>query len=151
MAGNQSVIERLNNFMERLEQASGNGWTERENVTKQALSRFEAGMDNDLNTPEALAAVFDFMSEVNKAFADLSTADAAAVRAVMERFDSVLGLLSKASDRTLTAEEQALIDERQQYRLAKDWAKADALKAQLADRGIEVKDTPQGPVVKFVS
>ena len=151
MPGNQSVIDRLNNFMERLGQASGAGWSTCNEVIQKAIEKFEAGMDNDLNTPEALAAVFDFMSEVNRAFAELSSDNAACVRQTMEKFDTVLGLLEKAKEQQLTSEQQALIDERQQYRLAKDWAKADALKAQLAEMGIEIKDTPTGPVVKFIS
>lgn len=150
MAGNQSVIDRLNHFMERLEQANGSGWLHLEDVLQKAQADFEKGMDNDLNTPEALAAVFEFMTTINKNFEALSQQDAGKVKALMERFDSVLGLLETAQKQALTSEEQALVEERQQYRLAKDWAKADELKAKLLALGIEVKDTPQGPVAKRI-
>lgn len=51
----------------------------------------------------------------------------------------------------LTPEQQDLIDRRQAYRLEKNWAEADALKKQLLDQGIEVKDTPTGPMIKFLN
>ena len=68
----------------------------------------------------------------------------------MQKFDTVLGILPEKQERILTSEEQEIIDKRQQARETKDWATADALKAELKTRGIEVKDTPQGPQVRFV-
>ena len=61
-----------------------------------------------------------------------------------------LGVLPEKTERQLTPEEQDLIDKRQAARVAKDWATADALKAQLNALGIEIKDTPTGPQIRFV-
>lgn len=151
MEGNKTVIDRLMNFMERLEQASSQtDYAELNAVISNAKKSFEDGMDNDLNTPVALASVFDFMNEINKNFDKISPSDAAKIKAQMLSFDSVLGLLKQEEERTLSAEQEALIAKRQEYRLAKDWAHADALKKELLDMGIEVKDTPNGPVWKFI-
>ena len=151
MEGNKTVIDRLMNFMERLEQAcSSTDYAELNTVIENAKKSFEDGMDNDLNTPVALASVFDFMNEINKNFDKISKSDAEKIKMQLLSFDSVLGLLKQEEEKTLSAEQEALIAKRQEYRLAKDWANADALKKQLLDMGIEVKDTPNGPVWKFI-
>ena len=151
MEGNKTVIDRLMNFMERLEQAcSSTDYAELNTVIENAKKSFEDGMDNDLNTPVALASVFDFMNEINKNFDKISKSDAEKIKMQMLSFDSVLGLLKQTEEKTLTSEQEALIAKRQEYRLAKNWANADALKKQLLDMGIEVKDTPNGPVWKFI-
>ncbi len=151
MAGNKSIIDRLDNFTERLGSANGTGWADVDAVLQKARTAFDEAMDNDLNTPEALAAIFELMSEVNKNFNSLSVDNATKVMDLMNAFDTVLGILPEKQEHTLTPELQDLIDRRQAARLAKDWATADALKAQLIAAGIEIKDTPQGPVWRFVS
>ena len=151
MAGNKSIIDRLDNFMERLSSASGNGWNELDTTIQTARTNFENAMDNDLNTPEALAVIFELMNVVNKNFDNLSSDDAKKVADLMMSFDTVLGILPEKQERTLTAEERELIDKRQAARIAKDWATADTLKAELIAKGIEIKDTPTGPQVRFIN
>ena len=150
MTGNKSIVDKLDNFMERLNVANGAGWTDIDSVLANSKNAFEEAMDNDLNTPEALACVFELMSVVNKNFELLSKADANKITEQMKSFDTVLGILPEKSERTLTQEEQDLINKRQEARVAKDWATADALKAELNARGIEIKDTPTGPQIRFV-
>ncbi len=150
MAGNQSAVDRFNNLLERLKTTSGSGWALLDEVIHKAETSFEAAMDADLNTPEALAVVFELLSAVNKNFDALSSLDAERVKQVLYRFDTVLGLLEDTKDESLPDGAQELIDKRQEYRLAKDWANADALKQQLLAMGVEVKDTPQGPVAKRI-
>ena len=86
------------------------------------------------------------MNAVNKNFVSLSVDDAEKITKQMRRFDEVLGIMPEIKQETLQADIQALIDRRQACRLVKDWAAADALKQELLSLGIEVKDTPQGPV-----
>lgn len=147
MAGNQTVVDKFVNFMNRLkENHAGAGWVDVDQAIDKVATRFEAGLDDDLNMPVALAAVFDFISEVNKNFAHLNTVDAEKITAQMMRFETVLALLPAQKEQTLTPEQQALIEKRQAYRQAKDWANADAVKQELLAQGIEIKDTPNGPV-----
>ena len=151
LPGNQSAIDKFGNFISRLKnQANGAGWPDTKNAIERVLSGFEKGMDDDLNTSVALASIFDFMNEVNKYFDQLNPENAQDILAVMNRFDSVLAIFPTEKQQVLTAEQQALIDKRQEARLAKDWATADALKKQLAEQGVEVKDTPTGPVWRIV-
>ena len=80
----------------------------------------------------------------------LSKENGQKIKELMLSFDTVLGVLPEKTERQLTPEEQDLIDKRQAARVAKDWATADALKAQLNALGIEIKDTPTGPQIRFV-
>lgn len=147
MVGNQTVIDRLGEFLRRLTDVKGkNGWDGLQNAISRAEGAFERGLDDDLNMSVALAGIFEFMTEVNKHFDSLSEQDAKQITDLMRRFDTVLAVMPQIKEETLAPELQALIDKRQQFRLAKDWAGADALKQELLSKGIEVKDTPAGPV-----
>jgi cysteinyl-tRNA synthetase len=86
---------------------------------------------------------------VNRAMAQhqLSAAPAAQVAALMHRVDTVLGLLA-AEHIPLEHEVEVLMQERQRARQARDFARADALRAQIQEHGYVVEDTPQGPRLK---
>ena len=148
LTGNQTVIEKLSNFINRLnETKTGSGWQEVDKAILDVKTEFDAGLDDDLNMPVALASLFTFVGEVNKHFEELSTSDAHKIIQQMYQFDMILGILPDLNvQKELTEEQMNLINERQQYRLEKNWAKADELKKVLLEQGIEIKDTPQGPV-----
>ena len=151
MPGNKTVIDKFSNFMNRLDEVkTGNGWEDVDTSINTVLTGFETGLDDDLNMPIALSYIFDFMTDVNKNFDKLSVTDAQKIKDVMLKFDTVLALLPERKKQELTAEQEALIQKRQEYRLAKDWANADALKQQLIEQGILVKDTPNGPVWSII-
>ena len=111
-----------------------------------ARKKFKTAMDDDLNTPDALAAVFDFVKEINTLSdaADQATLEKAA--AVFDELTGVLGLLynrKKAGD--VPPEVTALVEKRAAAKKAKDWPRADAIRAQLTEMGWSVTDTAQGP------
>lgn len=145
--GNQAAIDRLEDFLRRLtEVKDSKGWDGLKKALEDAQRGFEDGLDDDLNMSQALAALFELMTTVNKHFNDISKQDAQDITTLIRKFDTVLAVIPKIKQETLTPELQALIDKRQELRLAKDWAAADALKQELLAQGIEVKDTPTGPV-----
>ncbi|MGN1063539.1 MAG: cysteine--tRNA ligase [Alphaproteobacteria bacterium] len=147
LPGNQTVINRLKDFLQRLSDVKGTtGWDETAVVLQKAREGFENGLDDDLNLSASLACVFELMNVVNKNFYRLSAVDAEQITHQMRRFDEVLGIMPQLNQETLPSDIQALIDQRQAYRAAKNWPQADALKQKLLQLGIEVKDTPQGPV-----
>ncbi len=147
LQGNQTVIEKLVNLIKRLDEPkTGAGWQELSSILETARVGFEKGLDDDLNTSIALAALFEFITAVNKNFDVLSENDARQIKEQIYQFDTVLSILPEIKVQTLSPEQEALITERQTARLVKDWAKADALKQELLLQGIEVKDTPTGPV-----
>ena len=121
-------------------------------IAARALAAFEAGLDDDLNTPAALAALFTFVRETNAAL-DRAPSDAASIeaaRSALASMDDVLGILSLAAAGTAPDDELAAWVEdrlaaRQQARSDRDFARADAIRDEIAAAGILVEDTPQGP------
>jgi len=114
-------------------------------VREGARTAFEAALDDDLNISAGLAAVFELVRDVNRRIdaRRLSTGDATAVLETLRRLDTVLGLLPDAP-RSLDAESAAVLQARAEARAARDWARSDALRGELAGRGITVEDTRDG-------
>jgi cysteinyl-tRNA synthetase len=112
---------------------------------------FEKAMDDDLNTPGALAAIHRAARVVNRAIDqdEVSTKDTVAIHQFFSDLDRVVGILGgqiKADE--LPEEAGRLIRERDQARANRDWATADSLRKQLLAMGIVVEDTPAGTVWK---
>jgi cysteinyl-tRNA synthetase len=114
-------------------------------VLAEARTAFGDALDDDLNISAALAAVFDLVRELNRRIdaRRLSTADAAIALATLRDLDRVLGLLPDPA-RTLDPESEALIRARVEARAARDWVRSDALRDELAARGISVEDSRDG-------
>jgi cysteinyl-tRNA synthetase len=112
---------------------------------------FADGLADDLNTAAALAEVFALAREVNAALAagEVTAETAAQVRAEMVGMIGVLGLDAVAGgEDTVPADILAMAEERQRCRAGRDFARADALRAAITERGYEVRDVPGG--VKIV-
>ncbi|MBM7569426.1 cysteine--tRNA ligase [Paenibacillus sacheonensis] len=108
-------------------------------------AQFNAKMDDDFNTPDAITAVFELVSEANLHLQRpvVSPEALQLLLAAFEMFDRVLGLL--AADEALLDEEiDALIVERTEARSSKNWKRADEIRDLLAEKGIVLEDTPQG-------
>ena len=110
--------------------------------------KFIDAMDDDLNTADAISAVFELVTAINTATgaAGATKAFAKAAMDMLMELATVLGLLQQDVEEKveIDPEIQALIDERQAARKAKDFARADEIRDQLAAQGITLKDTPQG-------
>ncbi|MDO4176951.1 MAG: cysteine--tRNA ligase [Bacillota bacterium] len=110
--------------------------------------KFIDAMDDDLNTADAISAVFELVTAINTTAgaAGATKAFAKAAMDMLMELATVLGLLQQEVEEKveIDPEIQALIDERQAARKAKDFARADEIRDQLAAQGITLKDTPQG-------
>ncbi len=115
-------------------------------VGERALQEFEAGMDDDLNTSVALAAVHNLTREVNSAIArkQLREDNKRELLELIKRFDSVLNIFGEDQREMLDSEIQALIDERQEARRRRDFARADQIRDDLLGRNIILEDTKDG-------
>ena len=113
---------------------------------------FEAGLDDDLNISEALAALFEGVRDLNRRVdaRSLSTADAARAAALIRELDAVLGVAAPAAE-ALEADLQAMLDERAAVRAARDWAASDRLRDELLVRGVAVEDTRDGQRWRLVT
>jgi len=144
----ESTIERLRNFRSLVKEVALNTG-ESSSVTdtvEAALQKFEAAMDDDLNTAAALAAIHDMVREVNTviASAGLSADEKIAVLDAVAKFDAVLGIFGKEDQELLDEDIEALIAERQEARRHRDFARSDEIRDELAAKGIILEDTKDG-------
>jgi cysteinyl-tRNA synthetase len=167
-------VERLRNFKQRLEAGKFPAESQRNfsEVAELTKSKMRAALEDDMNTAQALAAVFDMVREVNTAAdaGQLSQQDVPALLSVLGEFNKIFDVLrdddaekSRAAfvwakqAGKLSAEQAAevahqlsdtqveeLVAERSRAKRAKDFARSDAIRKQLADSGILVEDTKDG-------
>jgi len=110
-------------------------------------------MDDDLNTADAIAAIFDIVSLANRRMQDgeISGDEIAATLDVIGELANILGILQDSNESAgLSAEAEAMIAERAEARVNKDWAKSDELRDKLKNLGIIVEDTSAGQKVTVV-
>ena len=108
--------------------------------------QFIAAMDDDLNTADAIAALFELVRDINLMLVDGKATDktAAAARALFAELADVLGLLYAKKEDAADEEIDRLIAARTAARAAKNWAEADRIRDELKAQGIVLEDTPQG-------
>ncbi|HWP21672.1 MAG TPA: cysteine--tRNA ligase [Candidatus Cryosericum sp.] len=153
----ESGLERLRTARERLEDAQITPSGTPEDAAFAALLdeikvRFCDAMDDDLNTADALAALFDFARAANTFVTE--PRGKAAVDKAKQLFDEltgVLGLLVKKKAEEFPAEALDLLEQRQAARKAKDFSRADAIRDALKEMGLAVEDTAAGPKLKKLS
>ncbi len=109
-----------------------------------AVAEFSAAMDDDFGTPEAMAVVFRLARETNLAIDEGEVDRAAAGVATVRELTGALGLELDDASGAGDAEIQAEVERRDEARTAGDFAEADRIRAELAERGITLEDTPTG-------
>ncbi|MGD0478157.1 MAG: cysteine--tRNA ligase [Nitrososphaerales archaeon] len=140
----RSQRQRLQDFVERLKSVPA-GPGSKGDLTRDLLSAFEAALDDDLNTPEALASIFAFVKKTNALIdaGDLRSEGAVTVLDALQRINSVLGIL-KFETEALPPDLAALVERRDSARRRHDYAESDRIRVMLLTRGIVVEDTPSG-------
>jgi cysteinyl-tRNA synthetase len=153
------LLEQTKNGLERLYNAKNNMLYLLESAVEKEASqeeqelikrlgehknKFIEAMDDDLNTADALAAIYDLVRDVNGSLkAEASKATVQASLDMLMELSGVLGLLSKKEE-SLDTEIEALIEERQKARKEKNWALSDKIRDDLKAQGIVLEDTPSG-------
>ena len=148
LQGAESTVERLRNFRRLVKEANTEAGSKPEvkALVENALGEFETAMDDDLNTAVALAAIHNLVREVNIVLAKdgLLADDQAAILDAVAKFDAVLGIFGAEENEMLDADIEALIDERQEARRNRDFARSDEIRDLLASKGIILEDTKDG-------
>lgn len=147
-------LQRINDFVLNLEAfAAGSIMTDSDEFNSQKLTeirnKFEAALDDDLNTPLALSQLYEFISEFNKFIANnaMDSNEAKAILALWHKINKVFGFELKGQAE-IPAEIMQLIKQRENARKEKDFAKSDSIRATIEAKGYIVKDTKEGQEVK---
>lgn len=148
----KSALERLYNCRESLDFSIKNAKTDiadDEEILALIDSRKEQfinSMDDDLNTADGIAAVFDLVSDINTKIINKDVSKNVCQKAadMFDELTGVLGLVYNRKSNDINDDIEKLIEERQQARVNKNWATADRIRDELKAQGITLKDTPQG-------
>lgn len=149
----KSALERLYTCRDSLDFAIKNAKVETAENDAEMIAeldkrreQFITSMDDDLNTADGLSAIFDLTKDINTKILDKDVSKAVSQHAadLYDELCGVLGILYNRKGNDLDSEIETLIEQRQEARKNKDWATADKIRDELKERGIILKDTPQG-------
>jgi cysteinyl-tRNA synthetase len=145
-----TAIERLRNFKLRLETDRYPDGVNEQLATRAAAARdaFRDSLNDDLNTAEALAAVFEYVRDANSAMdsGEFRAGNVAAALEVLQQFDSVFDVLAPTVQTNAIGDSaiESMIEERTAAKKAKNFARADQIREQLLEQGIILEDTKSG-------
>jgi cysteinyl-tRNA synthetase len=143
-----AAVQRIGTFSDRLKRAAGGGTPALGEAAEDLVRDAESALFDDLNAPEALAALSDFVRRAN-AELDRGGNDAGPItkaRQAFERVNGVLDIVPEAAeaDATLKLWVEERLEARRAARSKRDFATADQIRAELAGRDVQIEDTPQG-------
>ncbi len=153
MEAAKNSLERILNAAERMQgllaNATGEVMSDAEKellaTAKSLMDKYEAAMEDDFNTADAISAIFELVKFMNtNTDENSSKAYLEAVNAFFKTMTDVCGIITEKKAEILDAEIEQMIAERQAARKAKDFAKADEIRGQLLEMGIVLEDTREG-------
>jgi cysteinyl-tRNA synthetase len=151
LAAAENTVQSLDDFMHRISQLEVRGVHNKKlyRITRSTSREFTRALEDDLDTPRALAAIHNLMRETNRALDQrkISRRNLEEVYAEMVRFDSVLAVIQHRKQ-SLEPDLLRLIRQREDAREKRDWKLADELRSQLLVKGIALEDTPYGVIWK---
>ncbi len=141
-------LERILTAVDRLKSISGTDGEKDKAVAEEMdafVKKYEAAMDDDLNTADAISVIFELVKYANVNVTEESTkATVELVLNTVTKLCDILGIITEKKEEILDSDIEALIEERQAARKAKDFARADEIRDQLSDMGIILEDTREG-------
>ncbi len=151
LEGAMSTISSLDNTLKRIKSYTPrNTKVRREfrDVIQESMGVFVEALENDIDTVNALASVFDFITRVNRDIDDLSltTKEVSSVIEILKSWDMVMGVMdwNLLNEAVIPAEITTLAEERMEAKKNKDFARADAIRKQIEDAGYTLIDTKEG-------
>ncbi|MBN1916876.1 MAG: cysteine--tRNA ligase [Verrucomicrobia bacterium] len=150
----KASLERIDDCLLKLEETAAKRGGEENGLVRPLVEKtrqqFGDGLDDDLNIAVSVAALFDFVRDVNKLLADspVSAGEAQEAVAFLDEIDAVLGVIRFGKEAEIPAEITKLVEERQAARKARDFARADAIRDAITARGYTVEDVPGGYRIK---
>ena len=150
VAQTKRELERIDEFVEKLGQTTNEG--HKSLVINHKL--FFQALEDDFNTPKAIAVVFDLVRKTNPLLSRnaLGKKEAKEILAFLHEMDTIFGFIfAKQKISSAPNEIKKLVEQREQYRKEKLWNKADELRKKLLGKGWQLDDTPQGPKLKTIN
>lgn len=153
MESSKNALERIRNAVSNLNYLEQAAVQQEMSVEEQAqlkeaeafAAKFDEAMDDDFNTADAIAAVFELVKYANSSVSSANTkAFIAAVREEIITLCDILGIIAQEKEELLDEEIEKLIEERQAARKAKNFARADEIRNELLEKGITLLDTREG-------
>ena len=153
MESSKNALERIQTAVDNLkflaEHASAQEMTPEEAAKAEEAAKYEKAfddsMDDDFNTADAIAAIFDLVKFANTTADEKSSkAYADALREKIQGLCDIMGLITEKKEELLDEDIEKLIEERQAARKAKNFARADEIRAELLEKGIVLEDTREG-------
>ena len=153
MESSKNALERIQTAVDNLkflaEHASAQEMTPEEAAKAEEAAKYEKAfddsMDDDFNTADAIAAIFDLVKFANTTADEKSSkAYAEALREKIQELCDIMGLITEKKEELLDEDIEKLIEERQAARKAKNFARADEIRAELLEKGIVLEDTREG-------
>ena len=147
--GLERIVNAAQNLKFLAENAQTEGMSEAEKEayakTEDFVKAFERAMEDDFNTADAIAAIFDLVKYANTTADENSSKEYVSnLRSLLEKLTDVLGIIVDKPEEILDEEIEKMIEDRQAARKAKDFAKADAIRDELLAKGIVLEDTREG-------
>jgi len=153
----RAAVEKIEEFLGRLKEiknpSAGSGQASRQikKIIKKAKEDFYKQLDDDFNTPKALAVLFNFIKTINK-FLDknlISKKEAEKIYEFFEELNNIFGIINlKKIKVAIPAGIKKLAKERERFRKEQKWQKADEVRMEIEKQGFTVEDTKSGPVIK---
>ena len=148
----QRELARIDEFVDKLKVLSSSRRDLRHTgFLKEVQERFKKALEDDFNTPKAIAILFSLMTRSNALFAkgSLSSKDKKAIINFLKEADSIFGFIFFAKAKiVIPTVILKLAQKREKFRKAKEWQKADEIRKKLLKRGWLIDDTPKGPRLK---
>ena len=147
-----AALDRLDSFADTLSRYSGQEKGIRSNPAAMARKGFVAALNDDLNISNALATLFDYVREANERMAknELTANERSDAGQLIKDVGQLLGFTfgRTVGDEDIPSSVKALVEKREQARLEKAFAEADRIRLELLEKGYEIEDTSDGPIIK---
>jgi cysteinyl-tRNA synthetase len=137
-------LQRLHDFVRKIQSIKKDGDlnNEVEEAIKESVEKFESSMDDDFETSEGMAAIYEFVKKINK-IENLTNADKEKILEFLQKIDTVFAFIIPEEE-SIDEDIENLIKERDQARENKDWARSDEIRDKLLKKGIILEDSPEG-------
>ena len=147
----KNELQRIDEFVEKIQNAKFKMQNDNPKFKiGKFKNKFEGAMDDDFNTPKAIAVIFELIKEVNPMLDknQITQKEAKQILDFLNSIDKVFGFIFKKEKIRIPKNVQKLVERREKLRQQKKWEEADKIRKQVEDLGYEIQDTPSGPKIR---